>query len=107
MDLLGHLGETRNNAQPPNPTRNRGSSGGQTPSLLLAWLCAPPTHREEVVRETRELTDWLRSSRPSTGMHSAAASARDARMRQRSRYRARAGRTDRRVHQVQWVENPF
>jgi hypothetical protein len=49
MDLLGHLGETRNNAPPPNPTRDGEFSGGQTPSLLLAWLSAPPTQREEVV----------------------------------------------------------
>ena len=30
--------------------------GGQTPPLLLARLSAPPTQREEVVRETSTLT---------------------------------------------------
>jgi hypothetical protein len=64
MDLLGRLGETRNNAQPPNPTGDRGSSGGQTPSLLLAWLSAPPTQREEVVRETGALADGLQPEPP-------------------------------------------
>jgi len=57
MDLLGHLGQTENNAQPPNPTRDGGSSGGQTPSLLLAWLSASSTQREEVVRETSAVTE--------------------------------------------------
>jgi hypothetical protein len=57
MDLLGHLGQTRCNARSPNPARNRGSSGGKTPSLLLAWLSASPTQRAEVVRETSALTD--------------------------------------------------
>jgi len=56
MDLLGHLGQTRNNAKPSNPTRAQGTSGGQTPPLLLAWLSASPTRREEVVRETSALT---------------------------------------------------
>jgi hypothetical protein len=64
MDLLGPLGETRDNAQPPNPTRDRGSSGGQTPSLLLAWVSAPPIRREEVVRETGALADELQPEPP-------------------------------------------
>jgi hypothetical protein len=59
MDLLGHLGKTRNYAQPPNPTRDGGPSGGQTPSLLLAWLSASSAQREEVVRETSALTGLL------------------------------------------------
>ena len=49
MDLLGHLGETRNDAQPPNPTRGRGTPGGQTAPLLLARVSASPTQRKEVV----------------------------------------------------------
>jgi hypothetical protein len=52
MDLLGHLGETRSNAQSPNPTRGRGSSGGQAPTLLLARLSASTTQREEMVQVT-------------------------------------------------------
>jgi hypothetical protein len=55
MDLLDHVGQTRNNAQQPNSTRDRGSSGGQTPSVLLAWLPAPSTQREEVVQYTSAL----------------------------------------------------
>jgi hypothetical protein len=56
MDLLGHLGQTRNDAQPPNPTRARGTPDGQTPPLLLARLSASPTQRKEVVRQTSALT---------------------------------------------------
>jgi hypothetical protein len=56
MDLLGHLGQTRNDAQPPNPTRGRGAPGGQTPPLLLARMSASPTQRKEVGRETSALT---------------------------------------------------
>jgi hypothetical protein len=52
MDLLGYLGQTRNNAQSPNPTRGRGSSGGQASSLLLARLSASTTQREEMVQVT-------------------------------------------------------
>ena len=64
MDLLGHLGQTRTNAQPPNPTRGRGASGGQTPPLLLARLSASPPQREEVVRETIALTHgWQHRAR--------------------------------------------
>jgi hypothetical protein len=64
MDLLGHLGKTRYDAKPPNPARDRGSPGRQTPSLLLAWLSASPTQREEVVRETSALADGLRPEPP-------------------------------------------
>jgi hypothetical protein len=60
MDLLGHLGQAGNNAPSPNPTRDRGSAGGETPSLLLARLSPSQTKREEVVRETRPLTDGRR-----------------------------------------------
>jgi hypothetical protein len=49
MDLLGHLGETTDDAQPPNPTRGRRPPGRQTPPLLLARLSTPPTQRKEVV----------------------------------------------------------
>ena len=56
MGLLGHLGETRNDAQPPNPTRGRGAAGGQTPALLLARLSASSTRRKEVVHEPSTLT---------------------------------------------------
>jgi|SRR5579872_2070791 len=56
MDLLGDLGQARNDAQPPNPTRGRGAPGGQTSPLLLARLSASPTQREEVVREASTLT---------------------------------------------------
>jgi hypothetical protein len=49
MDLLGHLGETGNDTQPPDPTRGRGTRGGQTSPLLLAWMSASQTQRKEVV----------------------------------------------------------
>ena len=49
MDLLGHLGEAGNDAQPPDRTRSRGTPGGQTPPVLLARLSASPTERKEVV----------------------------------------------------------
>ena len=57
MDLLGHLGQTGDNAQSPNPARDRGSSVRKTPSLLLAWLSASPTQRGAVVRKTIALTN--------------------------------------------------
>jgi hypothetical protein len=60
MDLLGYFRETRNDAQPTNPTRDRGSAGGQTPPLLLARLSASSTQREEVVREPSALTPRYR-----------------------------------------------
>jgi len=49
MDLLGHLGQARIDARPPNPTRGRGAYGGETPPLLLAWMPASPTRRQEMV----------------------------------------------------------
>jgi len=49
MDLLGHLGQARNHAQPQNNSRGRGTPGGQTPPLLLAGLSASPAQRKEVV----------------------------------------------------------
>jgi hypothetical protein len=49
MDLLGDLGQTRNNAQPPNSACIRRTQGGQTSSLLLAGLSASQAKREEVV----------------------------------------------------------
>lgn len=56
MDLLGHLSQTSNDAQPPNPARGRGAPGRQTPPLLLARLSASPTQRKEMVGETSGLT---------------------------------------------------
>jgi hypothetical protein len=56
MDLLGHLGQTSNDAQPTNPARGRGTPGGQTPPLLLAGLSASPNQRKEVVLETSART---------------------------------------------------
>jgi hypothetical protein len=57
MDLLGHLGQTGDNAQTPDPARDRGSQGRQTPSLLLAWLSASQGVKQ--IDSLRPLRRWI------------------------------------------------
>jgi hypothetical protein len=49
MDLLGHLGQAGNDAQPQNQARGPGTPGRQSPPLLLARLSASAAQRKEVV----------------------------------------------------------
>lgn len=49
MDLLGSLGQTGSDAQPPDSTCGGGARSGQATPMLLARLSASAAQRKEVV----------------------------------------------------------